>query len=119
MPPSSGSKNKLAACLNGLLFDHEDGDSTFYRNVRKIVPDYTASHPRRQYYICFVSQVMPEMNILYGIGLADYTYCENSNLLNNITGPEDSLQLCSSSVSIILYFSTGIINILYNSKYIC
>jgi hypothetical protein len=28
----------------GLLFDHEDGDITFLRNVDKLIPNYTASH---------------------------------------------------------------------------
>jgi hypothetical protein len=38
---------RLAGCLLGLLFDSEYGGSTFLRNVRELVPDFTASHPRR------------------------------------------------------------------------
>jgi hypothetical protein len=36
----------LAACLFGLLLDPEDGGSKFLRNVGKLQPDYTASHPK-------------------------------------------------------------------------
>jgi hypothetical protein len=32
------------------LFCPKDGDSTFLRNVRKHLEDYTMSHPRRQYF---------------------------------------------------------------------
>jgi hypothetical protein len=35
--------------LFGLIFNTEDGDSKVLRNVRKLLLDYTASLPRRQY----------------------------------------------------------------------
>jgi hypothetical protein len=41
-------KSYRACCLLGLLFDPEAGGSMFLRNVRKLLPDYTASYPRRQ-----------------------------------------------------------------------
>jgi hypothetical protein len=36
----------FADYLLGLLFNTEDGDSVFLRNVCELLPDYTASHPR-------------------------------------------------------------------------
>jgi hypothetical protein len=39
---------RSARCLLGLLFSHEDGFSTFLRNVTEL-PNYRASHPRRQF----------------------------------------------------------------------
>jgi hypothetical protein len=36
-----------ACCWIGLLFDTEDGGCMFLCNVGKLLPDYTASHPRR------------------------------------------------------------------------
>jgi hypothetical protein len=38
-------------CLPGLTFDPEDGDSTFLRNVGKLLPDYMSSHPRTQHFL--------------------------------------------------------------------
>jgi hypothetical protein len=38
------SKNRSAACLLGLVFDLEDRGSMFFRNVRKILLDYTNNH---------------------------------------------------------------------------
>jgi hypothetical protein len=35
--------------LLGLLFGPEDGDSIFFRNVGKLVPDYTVSYPKGLY----------------------------------------------------------------------
>jgi hypothetical protein len=35
--------------LHGLLFDLEDGSSTFVRNVSELLQEYTALHLRRQY----------------------------------------------------------------------
>jgi hypothetical protein len=37
----------LAGYVLGLLFDPEDGDSTFPRNVNQLLPDYTKSIPRK------------------------------------------------------------------------
>jgi hypothetical protein len=37
----------LAGFLLGLLFDTEDGGSTFLRNMGGLLPDYTALPPRR------------------------------------------------------------------------
>jgi hypothetical protein len=36
----------VAFTLLGLLLDHEERGSTSFN---KVIPDYTASHPRRQY----------------------------------------------------------------------
>jgi hypothetical protein len=42
----------LTACfLLDVFFDPDDGGSTFIRNADKLLPDYTASHPRRSYYL--------------------------------------------------------------------
>jgi hypothetical protein len=39
---------QLAACyLMGFTLSPERGGSKFFQNVGKILPDYTASHPRR------------------------------------------------------------------------
>jgi hypothetical protein len=38
----------LTVYFLSLLFDPEDGGSTFFRKVGKL-PDYTASHPSRYY----------------------------------------------------------------------
>jgi hypothetical protein len=35
--------------LLGLLFDSEDGGVTYFRNIVKPIPDYTALHARRWY----------------------------------------------------------------------
>jgi hypothetical protein len=43
------TKYLSAACLLSLLFDLEDRGSMFFRNACKILPDYTASHPRKEY----------------------------------------------------------------------
>jgi hypothetical protein len=61
-PPSSGSKSEInkeqegsscqAADMNsffGLLFDPEDGDDTFLRNVAKFLLTYAELQPRRSY----------------------------------------------------------------------
>jgi hypothetical protein len=70
LPPSSGWKIKLDSkpawsnpfrdgfllsllfnlegAGNLFLFYSENGGSRFFRNVGKISPDYTVSHPRRQ-----------------------------------------------------------------------
>jgi hypothetical protein len=37
----------LAACLNGLIFEPEDGSSRFLHYVGKVLPDDKASYPRR------------------------------------------------------------------------
>jgi hypothetical protein len=103
LPPSSGSKNKLAACFNDLLSDHDDGD------FNKLVPDYKASHPRRCYYIRFVSQVDYIRNECI---IWHYAYCEYSNLHNDVLGSVDSFLFCFSPVCTNLYFSTGIISII-------
>jgi hypothetical protein len=56
LPPSSGWKSQRSkqvvsrecfVCFLVLLFDSEDGCSTFLRNVGKLIPDYTPSRPRR------------------------------------------------------------------------
>jgi hypothetical protein len=36
----------LACCLLYLLFDPEDGNSTFLLNISELLPDYTELHPR-------------------------------------------------------------------------
>jgi hypothetical protein len=54
LPPSSGSKRKFrlspsfTGFLPGLLFECEESGSTFLRNVRELLPDDIALHPRRQ-----------------------------------------------------------------------
>jgi hypothetical protein len=35
--------------LASLVFEHEDEGSTFLQNVGKLLPDYTVSHPGKQY----------------------------------------------------------------------
>jgi hypothetical protein len=37
----------LAVFMLGLLFDPEGEGRTFFRNVAKYLPEYTASHSRR------------------------------------------------------------------------
>jgi hypothetical protein len=37
----------IAGYMFRLLINLEDGGSTFPRNVRKLLPDYVASHPRK------------------------------------------------------------------------
>jgi hypothetical protein len=68
LPPSSGSRSKpskkpikasgklssvwcllLVCCLLCLLYDAEDGGSTFPRNIGNLLMDYIASYPKRQY----------------------------------------------------------------------
>jgi hypothetical protein len=39
----------LAVFLLDIIFDLEDEGRTVLRNVDKTLPDYTASHPRRQF----------------------------------------------------------------------
>jgi hypothetical protein len=39
----------LLSCCFGLLFDHEDGGSTFLRNIGKLLPDYIESELRRSF----------------------------------------------------------------------
>jgi hypothetical protein len=39
----------LTTCLLGLLFDTEDGGSTWRRNVGERLPDYIALDPIKQY----------------------------------------------------------------------
>jgi hypothetical protein len=49
----------VLALLLGLLFNPEDGDSMFLRNVSKLLPHYLASHPTRycgQKHIKLISQ---------------------------------------------------------------
>jgi hypothetical protein len=36
----------LPGCLLGLHFNPEDGVSTFFKNVRQLLPNYTMSDPR-------------------------------------------------------------------------
>jgi hypothetical protein len=36
-------------CLPGLLFHPEDGSNTFFQNIIKLMPDYKASHHRKQF----------------------------------------------------------------------
>jgi hypothetical protein len=43
------NQQKLAASLLDLLFNPEDGGSTFTWNVGKLLPDNMASHTKRQY----------------------------------------------------------------------
>jgi hypothetical protein len=45
---TSASSLFLTGCLFGVLFGLEDGYSTFIRNVGKFLPEYSASHRRRQ-----------------------------------------------------------------------
>jgi hypothetical protein len=40
----------FAECFLDLLFDTEDGDLTFLWNVYKLIPEYTASHPRSSFF---------------------------------------------------------------------
>jgi hypothetical protein len=42
----------LATYLPGFLFSPEDGGSMFLQNIGKLLPDYMALHPRRQYSLC-------------------------------------------------------------------
>jgi hypothetical protein len=37
----------LAECLFASLLDPEDRGDTFFRNVGGLLPDYTASYPRK------------------------------------------------------------------------
>jgi hypothetical protein len=39
----------MAAKVDGLFFDPEDGGAMFLRNVGCYTTDYTASYPRRRY----------------------------------------------------------------------
>jgi hypothetical protein len=48
--PNSVSSPLLTGYLLGLLLDPEGGSSTSLQTVDEPVPDYTASHPRIQYY---------------------------------------------------------------------
>jgi hypothetical protein len=45
---ASSKQSILTACFLGILSGPEDGGNTFLRNVGKLLPDYMASHPRRQ-----------------------------------------------------------------------
>jgi hypothetical protein len=39
----------LMVFLLGLLSDFEDGGNILLRNVSQLLPDFTASHPRRKW----------------------------------------------------------------------
>jgi hypothetical protein len=56
LPPSSGLLRKTSiqqeaggkqCVLAGLLFDLEDGGSTFLKNINELLPDYLVSRHRR------------------------------------------------------------------------
>jgi hypothetical protein len=49
---SSAYCQLLAGFMLGLLFDPEDGDTTFHQSVGGLLLDYTALHPRR--YVLFI-----------------------------------------------------------------
>jgi hypothetical protein len=51
---SSDRSLLLAGCLLGLLSGPENRDSMFLRNVAEHLPDYTMSHPKRQYKVIVV-----------------------------------------------------------------
>jgi hypothetical protein len=38
-------KRRSASCLRGIIFDPEDGGTTFLRNVGELLPDNTPLHP--------------------------------------------------------------------------
>jgi hypothetical protein len=46
----------LAGSLFGLLFNPDDGGSTFHRKMCKLLYDDTAQHPRQYYYSCLIFQ---------------------------------------------------------------
>jgi hypothetical protein len=73
---SSGSKSKkqvtsrvLVVCL---IFGPKDGGSTFLRKVSKPLPDYTASHHRRQYSLSY-SFVYPQIPVVT-------TFCQENKI---------------------------------------
>jgi hypothetical protein len=77
-----GSKNKPskhALCLLGLLFNSEDGGSTFLQNVGKCQSSYTAPHFRGQYLseYCFI-----DYSHICGCTLSYYL----DKWLNNVVG---------------------------------
>jgi hypothetical protein len=45
--PHSACYYLLAGGLLSLFFNSEDGGSMFLHNISRLVPDYTASHPRK------------------------------------------------------------------------
>jgi hypothetical protein len=48
---SQAKPRHLAGYLFGLLFDPEDGGSTFLQNTNELLPDFTVSYPRTQYFL--------------------------------------------------------------------
>jgi hypothetical protein len=51
--------------LLSLLFDPEDGDNKFLRNVGELIQDYTASHHKRFIIVAAVKISTTIINLLY------------------------------------------------------
>jgi hypothetical protein len=88
-PTEAGGKHLLYVdFLLHLLFDPEEGSDTFFRNIHGLLPDYTASHSRKQYssqsqhldHFC-ISSIETFLNL--GFEMTSFTNNNNMNALES------------------------------------
>jgi hypothetical protein len=65
------NEQHTCSCLFDMLVDPGDGVNTFRRIAAELLPEYTVSHFRRQYSVCFqlvsscLADILPTVSIMF------------------------------------------------------